>query len=210
MAVTLKEKAYNELKRMILGGEVKPSDFLTERALVERLGMSRTPIRSALERLDVEGIIDYIPNKGLVIAEMSIARAVDIYDYRSALESHIVKRLADRGLTPDETAWLEENLAEQAQYAEAQDHARFTDADARFHAKLTEIYGNREMIQAMEQLQDKLYQIAMNVLRKDRSRIRISYEDHLKLFRAIASGDAALAVQLLIEHLEFGKRILIS
>lgn len=210
MAVTLKEKAYHEMKRMILDGIYKPSDFLTERALVELLGMSRTPIRSALERLDVEGIINYIPNKGLVIAEMSIERAVDIYDYRAALESHIVKRLAGRGLAPQDTAWLEANLAEQLAFAEAQDSAGFTAADARFHARLTEIYGNKEMILAMEQLQDKLYQIAMKVLRKDGSRIRVSYEDHVKLFEAIRGGNAQEAERQLLDHLEFGKRILVS
>ncbi|WP_309241999.1 FCD domain-containing protein [Paenibacillus sp. S150] len=69
--------------------------------------------------------------------------------------------------------------------------------------------GNAEILQAMEQLQDKLFQIAVRVLRKDRTRIQVSYEDHLRIFRLLQEGHKETAAQAMEAHLEFGKRILI-
>src|SRR5690625_5051169 len=93
-SLTLKDKAYLKIKQLILKGELKPGEFITEREFVNRLGMSRTPIRSAFDRLEIEGLINNSPNKGPIIAEISVRKAVDIYDVRIALESHVVKQLA--------------------------------------------------------------------------------------------------------------------
>jgi DNA-binding GntR family transcriptional regulator len=207
---TLKEKAYLKLRAMILNGELNPGAFLTERMLVEQLEMSRTPIRAALERLDVEGLANYTPNKGLVVAELSLGKAVDIYDFRMAMESYIVRKLASRAWAQEDKDWFVDNLAQQREYAERNDYTLFTEADAQFHRKLAQVYENLEIVQAMEQLQDKLYRIALNVLRKDNSRIRVSYEDHEQIFNHIIENEPDKAVERLVQHLEFGKRILIS
>jgi DNA-binding GntR family transcriptional regulator len=207
---TLKETAYLKLRAMILNGELNPGDFLTERMLVEQLEMSRTPIRAALERLDVEGLANYTPNKGLVVAELSLGKAVDIYDFRMAMESYVVRKLANRAWTKEEIEWFDLNLALQRKHAEQNDYTLFTDADSQFHLKLAQTYENWEIVQAMEQLQDKLYRIALNVLRKDPSRIQVSYEDHEQILAHIIQKEPDKAVERMVRHLEFGKRILIS
>lgn len=208
--LTLKEKAYRELRQLILKGELKRGEFLTERSLVHRLGMSRTPIRSALERLEVEGFINQAPNQGLIIAEMSIDKAVDIYDFRMALETYVVRKLANRGLREEEITWFKENLNNQKEYLGKNDIVNYTSADAEFHHKLILIYENKEILQAMGQIQDKLYQIALKVLRKDSLRIEVSFNDHVKIFENILSGNGEQAAEEIIQHLEFGKRILVS
>jgi len=71
-ALTLREQAYISIRTLILSGELKAGEFLTERFLVEKLGMSRTPIRAALEKLDHEGLANYTPNKGLSVADISL------------------------------------------------------------------------------------------------------------------------------------------
>ncbi|CAI6052090.1 GntR family transcriptional regulator [Cohnella sp. JJ-181] len=209
MKVTLKEKAYAELKALILGNELEPGDYLTERMLEERLSMSRTPIRSALERLESEGLVRYTPNKGLFVADFSIQRAVDFYDIRVALESHIVRKLSARAWQEDELAWFRDNLAMQKTYADQNDNAGFTAADSAFHLQLAKYHDNSEIIQSMENLQDKLYRIAIRVLRKDATRIRVSYDDHVRIFACIVAGRADEAATAMTEHLEYGKRILI-
>lgn len=208
--LTLKEQAYLQLKAFILSGELTPGQFLTERTLVEMLGMSRTPIRSALERLDVEGLANYTPNKGLVVAEVSVAKAIDLYDYRIALESHVVRKLASLVWESDDLEWFEHNLREQERHMREQNYEAFTLADAEFHRKLAQVNGNSEIMMAMDRLQDKLHQIALRVLRKDRGRIGVSYEDHLAIFRLIKEGHVDEAAQAMETHLEYGKRILIS
>ncbi|TLS51008.1 GntR family transcriptional regulator [Paenibacillus antri] len=209
-AVTLKEKAYIELRKSILNGELKPGDFLTERMLVELLGMSRTPIRSALERLDVEGLAKYTPNKGLIVTEISLTQVVEIFDFRIAIESYIAKRLATRAWSSDDVSWFEDNLRVQRECIEVNDHARFTEADTAFHTKLADVYDNSEIARTMERLQDMLYRIALRVLRKDVNRIRSSYEDHLRIFELIREGRGPEAASRMEEHLEYGKRILLT
>ncbi|HZG77301.1 MAG TPA: GntR family transcriptional regulator [Paenibacillus sp.] len=209
-AVTLKEKAYIELRKSILTGELKPGDFLTERMLVEMLGMSRTPIRSALERLDVEGLAKYTPNKGLVVTEVSLTQVIEFFDFRVAIEGHIAKRLASRAWGASDLAWFEDNLRLQLACVEANDHARFTEADSAFHKKLADVYDNSEIARTMERLQDMLYRMALRVLRKDVNRIRSSYDDHRLIFELIRDGRGAEAAARMEEHLEYGKRILLS
>lgn len=208
-SLTLKEKAYIELRKAIMNGTLKPGDFLTERTLVEMLGMSRTPIRSALERLDVEGLAKYTPNKGLIVSEISLTQIVEVYDYRVALEGYVVRKLAERSLAPEDAAWFERNLEEQRRWMETNDVAAFTAVDTAFHRKLAEAYGNAEIVRSMERLQDLLYRIALRVLRKDVTRLRVSYEDHRRIFELIAAGRGEEAAEQVEQHLEFGKRILI-
>lgn len=207
--LTLKEKAYNHLRELIMNGELKPGDFLTERTLVEMLSMSRTPIRAALERLDVEGLANYTPNKGLIVAEISMNRVIDIYDYRMAIECYVVRKLATRNWNQEDLNWFKENLRLQMQCAEELDYVRFTEADSLFHRKLMKVYDNAEITSTMEQLQDRMHQIALKVLRKERSRIQVSYEDHLLIFEYIEQGNSEKAHQQMEQHLEYGKRILI-
>ncbi|MFD2612938.1 GntR family transcriptional regulator [Paenibacillus gansuensis] len=209
-AVTLKEKAYAELRKSILNGELKPGDFLTERMLVEQLEMSRTPIRAALERLDAEGLAKYTPNKGLVVTDISISQASDIYDFRMAMECFVAGRLALRRWSPEDIGWFRSNLRLQEKCVQEDDHPGFTEADALFHRKLAEVYENNEILQTMDRLQDKLYQIALRVLKKDRTRIRQSFQDHMEIFEHILQGKQNEAAKAMETHLEYGKKILIT
>ncbi|TLS50927.1 GntR family transcriptional regulator [Paenibacillus antri] len=206
---TLKEKAYDEIRRLILRGELKAGEFLTENSLVERLKMSRTPIRAAIERLDADGHLTYIPNRGIFVSEMTIDKVIDFYDFRMAIESHVVKKLAARPLQADEIAWFRDNLRRQNECIAAKDNHAFTVEDSAFHRQLTAIYGNKEILLTMERLQDKLYRIALNVLQKDSDRVQVSYEDHVSIFENILEGKVEDAADRMTQHLEFGKRILV-
>jgi DNA-binding GntR family transcriptional regulator len=207
--LTLKEQAYLRLRQLILDNDLKPGELLTERKLVELLKMSRTPIRAALERLDFEGLAKYTPNKGLVVTEISLKKAIDLYDYRIGMECFVVRKLSSMIWTDHDIHWFEENLRAQERFVANQDFNPFTEADSQFHRKLAEIYGNEEILQAMEQLQGKLNKIALHVLRKDRTRIKVSYEDHLRIFQLIQAEQGIDASRQMEEHLEFGKRILV-
>lgn len=207
--VTLKERAYMELRQMILNGDIHSNEHLTEKYLVDQLKMSRTPIRAALERLAVEGLVHYSPNRGLMLTELSLQRVVDFFDFRIAIEGHIVQKLAARSWDEADIEWFRANLAEQEAFLAARDYASFTRVDSEYHRKLAEVYDNQEMTQTMDQLQDKLFQVALKVLRKDNARIQQSYEDHRDIFEWIVQGDGEAARKRMVEHLEFGARILI-
>ena len=101
----LKERAYDEIKRMVLTGELNPGTFLAERQLAARLGMSKTPVRSALERLESEGFIRISPQQGAIIRDLSLDEITDQYEIRTALETFVRahrRRPADlRAARPD-------------------------------------------------------------------------------------------------------------
>jgi len=208
-AVTLKEQAYEKLRHMILSGDIHSNEHLTEKYLVDILQMSRTPIRAALERLSAEGLVSYSPNRGLSLQELSLQRVVDFFDFRMAIEGYIASKLAARIWDEHEIALFRSNLEEQERCVQSRDYVAFTKADSQFHRMLARIYDNQEMHQTMEQLQDKLFQVALKVLRKDNARIQQSFEDHRDIFELILRGDGEAARKRMVEHLEYGARILI-
>jgi DNA-binding GntR family transcriptional regulator len=207
--VTLKEKAYIQLREWLMNGNYKHGEFLTERNLVEKLEMSRTPIRAALERLEAEGHVSYTPNKGIYVTELSMDKVIHFYDFRIAIESFVVTKLAALRLSAEQSAWLQDNLVQQKASVDSHNYPQFTTLDSAFHLKLAAIYGNIEIEQTMERLQDRLYQIAIRVLQKDSTRIQVSYENHQNIFKYITNGQAEAAANEMIQHLEFGKRILL-
>lgn len=209
MAMTLKEKAYLELKNLIKAGKLKQGEMLTERYLVELLQMSRTPIRSALERLEAEGLVQYTPNKGIHLVEMSIQRATDLFDFRMAIETYIVRKLSERVLTNEQIGMIQDNLDEQKIHMQKDNYEEFTRVDLEFHLMLARFHENKEMVSAIDRLQNQLFRIAMNVLRKDRNRIETSYQDHVTIYENIRSGNTEKAEEAMMKHLEFGKLILV-
>lgn len=111
--VTLKEKAYQELKKLIISGELTHNEVITERALAQRLQMSRTPIRSAVEKLEADGLIVNTPNKGIFIIEVSLNKVVDFFDFRMAIESYVVRKISEKSLSECEKEPFLSNLEEQ-------------------------------------------------------------------------------------------------
>ena len=92
----LKDEAYDRIKQLIQTQVFKPGTFLSERELAARLGMSKTPVRSALERLQTEGFVQIAPQQGAVVREPSLHEIVDMIDFRIALEPYVLRRLVGR------------------------------------------------------------------------------------------------------------------
>jgi DNA-binding GntR family transcriptional regulator len=207
--VLLKDRAYEALKVLILQEVFPPGSFLSERQLVVRLEMSKTPIRAALERLESEGLVSVSPQQGILVREISVHEVVDIFDVRIALERFAIQRLAGV-LSAEQQAQVEQNLSEQKQALIQGDVPVFTELDADFHMMLCGFLGNREVVHVMRRLRDRLYRIALQVLRHDVNRIRTSYEEHREIFDMLVARDGARAADLIDAHLAYGKQVLIS
>lgn len=205
----LKDKAYKEIKQLILDWTFKPGTFLSERQLAQRLGMSKTPVRSALERLEHEGFVTISPQQGIVVREFSLEEIVDLFDIRIALETFVVKQLSGR-LTPEFRARLEENLEDQLKTAQTVDVVAATQLDADFHILLCEALGNQEILRTMLHLRDKLYRVVYRILNHDPKRTATSYEEHRAIASAVIAGQGDHAAGLIVKHLEWGKHALIT
>jgi len=205
----LKDRAYEALKQLILGETFAGGTFLSERGLVARLGMSKTPIRAALERLEHEGFVTVSPQQGIVVREFSLAETIDLFDIRVALESFVVSRLAGQ-LSLAQIAALEHNLAQQSERVEAGDVPGMTEPDAQFHLLLCEFLGNREIVSTMRGLRDKLFRVVFRVSSGRRDRVAEALREHRAIFAALVDGDGVAAAQRMQNHLEYGKRFLLS
>jgi DNA-binding GntR family transcriptional regulator len=205
----MKERAYAEIKRSILGGTFPPGSFLAERQLAQQLGMSKTPVRAALERLEAEGFLTVSPQQGIIIRDLNVHEIADHYEIRAALETYVVRALAGR-LSPDQRDRLEQNLRAQAALGGPDAGPRAVALDTEFHTLFCEFLGNREILKVMAQLREKIQRVINRVFHLNPGRIATSTAEHRAIADAVIQGDAALAARLVEEHLEYGKTCLLS
>jgi DNA-binding GntR family transcriptional regulator len=205
----LKERAYDEIKRLILEGDLVPGTFLAERQLAARLGMSKTPVRSALERLESEGFISISPQQGAIIRDISVNEIADQYEIRTALESFVVRTLAGR-LNGGQVGLVRANLEEQRENLARGDVERGVALDEEFHALFGRFLGNQEILRVMGQLRDKIHRVIFRVFTMNPERMASSLEEHTAIAEAIFNGDAPLASRRIEQHLQVGKDALLS
>jgi DNA-binding GntR family transcriptional regulator len=196
---TLAQRAYEDLKALFLKGTYSPGDFLTEGELSRRLRMSKTPVRTALTRLEMDGFVTVSPQQGIVVREPSIHEVIDLFDIRMALETFVVKRLSTT-ITSEQIARLRANLEAQGKAVKAHDNVAATKLDTEFHLMLCEFAGNREILEVMERLRSKLHRIILGIQNKNPERIS----------DAIFQGRGDQAAQRVVLHLEWGKKFLVA
>ncbi len=199
----LRERAYLELKQLILNGQLAKMPFLSERKLAKRLGMSNTPVRSAVERLEVEGMLSIGPQQGIVVRELSDNEIVDHFEIRESLETLVVRKLSGR-LTPQQVDELRANVADHLRSLEAGDMPRYITLDGDFHVLLAEFSGNADVERVLRQLRDRIFRVVLRVIEHAPKRMRESIDEHRELVELLASGETSAAQEVMVRHLRGG------
>lgn len=198
----LADQAYEAVKQMIFDFELLPGLRFSEAELTSRLGISRTPLRQALQRLQNQGFVGVLPKMGWFVSPIDFEVMDELYDLRILIESHAVERLVK---TPDlpamqalQAIWLVKPVQRkrEAKVLETMDEA--------FHATLVATAANREMKRVHEEVTDRIRLIRHLDFTKD-SRITATYEEHGAILRAILERRKAEAVRLLKAHIEQSK-----
>lgn len=205
----LQSRAYAELRRLIVTGEFPPGTFLSERQLAAQLGMSKTPVHVALERLESEGFVTISAQQGIVVRGMTVEDIIDHYELREAVESWVVRRLAGR-LNPKQVKELRANLTKQHEALAANNLHQIMVHDQQMHFLLSSFLGNQEITTTMERLRDKIHQVILRVTDTDRTRPAESTAEHVAIIEAVIDGDPETAARLMVEHLEAGKRRILN
>ncbi|MDZ4763357.1 MAG: GntR family transcriptional regulator [Chloroflexota bacterium] len=205
----LKDHAYTLLKTRIMDGDFNPGTFLSERQLAAQLGMSKTPIRAALERLDVEGFVSVSPQQGVIVREMSVQEVNDLYDLRIALETFVMRRVAGR-LNEGQVRQLQDFIDEQYQQVPGKTVAEYRGLDADFHLTLCAFANNNEILRVMKHQRERLTHIITNVLKRVPERMTVGINEHVTILQVLVDGDGEMAARLMQTHLENGKRILLG
>jgi DNA-binding GntR family transcriptional regulator len=205
----LKEQAYERIKAKLLNDEYPPGSFLSERQLALHLGMSKTPVKAALERLESEGFITVSPQQGIVVRQFSLSEITDQYEIRVALESYAMRTLAGR-LTAEQEERVRANLAAQARLRGTGEVMEGVALDAQFHSQFVEFLGNREILRVMDHLRERMQRIITRVFHLCPTRIETSHDEHVAIATAVIDGHGDRAADLIRLHLDLGKRLLLS
>ncbi|MCZ8516037.1 GntR family transcriptional regulator [Paenibacillus filicis] len=202
----LKDIAYDKIKERILDEYFQPGRFLSERELIEFLEMSKTPIKSALVRLEAEGFVTVASKQGIIINDLSIDKIKDIYNLRIALEAYNCEQLIGT-ITEEQLGLLEQNLKETEVYVERLDVKAFAKLDHAFHLLICEFTENQEIYRVLLNYQDQLLRITLRHLKKDPYRMHRFLKEHVAIFEHLKAGSSQ-AVLLMKEHLQEAKRTL--
>jgi DNA-binding GntR family transcriptional regulator len=205
----LKTRVYEALKELIGHMDIYSSKELIrldERALGEQLGVSRTPVREAISRLEQEGIVQNIARRGAFLVRKNKQEVLDIVDVWAALES-MAARLATSRASDEEIAQLRHNFSSY-DGEDARTHIdEYSDTNIEFHQTIINLSKSELISQMAEQLFFHMRAIRTSTI-KDRDRVAQSVMDHTRIIEAIEERDAYHAEQLVRDHaLELAKHI---
>ena len=203
-AVPLAQQVFQTLEEDILQGRLKPGEVITELRLSKALGVSRTPIREALQHLEQESLVEIRPNRGAVVLGITRDDLEVIYDMRIRLEG-LAASLAAKTADEEQLNAMKEVLDLQEFYVEKNNPDEQEIFDSRFHEMVYEFSGKRILYEVLKNLHRRITRYRrLSVTDMDRARKAIT--EHREIYEAIRDGNGSLADTLTIRHVENAKR----
>jgi DNA-binding GntR family transcriptional regulator len=206
VSATLADQAYERLKTAIFDFDLVPGDRFSEAEVAQHLGMSRTPVREALSRLQREGYLEVHFKSGWSVRPFDFEQFEHLYDLRMVLETTAIRRLcegAESALRGAEVEALRATwLLPRAQ--RESDGARVATLDEQFHTQLVAAAGNPEMARVHDAVTERI-RIIRRLDFTQAARIDITYEEHAQILRAVLRRRAEQAELLLRSHIEQSK-----
>jgi GntR family transcriptional regulator of vanillate catabolism len=203
------KRAVFRLRELILRGEFVAGERMSELRLVQRLGVSRTPLRLALAALEHEGLLRGLESRGYVVREFTESDISDAIELRGVLEGTAARLAAERGAMPDDVAELRaicDTIAEAVRRADYESFEEFVDMNERFHAGILRMARSPVLERALEAIivlpfaGPSAFVMAQAVLPESRDILIMAHRHHLGLIEAIERGQGARAESLGREH----------
>lgn len=207
--VSQTQRAYDELKLLILENRLPAGSQALEQEVAQRLKMSRTPVREALIRLAQEGMVEVRPRHGMRVLPVSVADMREIYDLLASLEAAAAGAAARHGITAEQMAALEQAVEDMEDAVQRDDRAAWAAGDAAFHRQLVEASGNRRLVAMVETIRDQSHRVRMLTLQL-RPRPVNSNRDHADVLQAIRDRDEETAYRVHRRHRVEAGRLLIT
>ena len=178
-----------------------------EIALANRLGVSRTPVREAIRKLELEGLVVMIPRKGAEVARITEKDLRDVLEVRCSLEELAAELAAER-MDEEGQEKLDQALVEFESAIESGDNAAIADSDMEFHDIIFDATGNPRLIQIIGNLREQFYRYRLEYL-KDKRMHRLLVEEHDTIRRALKKRDAAKAGSAMRTHIDNQKESMV-
>jgi len=202
--VSLRDRAYQEIKRRINRMEFRPGAYLNEAQISRTLRIGRTPVHQALDRLMLEGLVQVIPRKGVMVETISLDQVLQIIDVRLVNEPFCVGLAAERA-TPAEVSQLRVLLDSAGPHVRARDREQLMDLDRLFHHRISQAAKNPVLADTITRLHDRSLRFWFISLGDDLQLRRVD-EEHRAIFDAIARRDAAGAADAMRHHIESSRK----
>lgn len=204
----LREVVVETLRQAIQNGTLQPGERLMEIPLAEELGVSRTPIREAIRKLELEGFVIMVPRRGAYVANITLKDITQVFELRSALEE-LAAGLAAERITEEEIETLERMLVEIGEHMENKDIDRVVAADVAFHEVLYKASRNDRLVEIVHNLREQTYRFRSFSMNQP-GRLRKTWEEHRLLVEAIASHNESQARKLARMHMEHSEQTLLK
>lgn len=196
----LREIVFETMRQAIISGHLKPGERLMEVQMAEELGVSRTPVREAIRKLELEGFVVMVPRKGAYVAALSLKDIADVFEIRGALEGLAAGLAAERA-TEEELEELERMLVLIAECIEKHDVSTIIDIDTRFHDLLYAASRNDRLKHILSNLREQIQRFRAQSLARP-GRLKRALTEHKAIVEALQQRDPDLAQRLAQEHIE--------
>ena len=196
----LRDVVFNTLRQAILKGELAPGERLMEIQLAEKLGVSRTPIREAIRKLELEGLVLMIPRKGAEVARISEKSLRDVLEVRRSLEELAIELACER-MTEEELRTLEQAQAAFKKAIEDGDAMAIAETDEGYHDLIYQGTGNDKLVQILNNLREQMYRYRLEYI-KDRDKRQILLLEHDHILKALRGRNIAEAKMAVREHID--------
>lgn len=200
--------AYEFLRNMILSGELPPLSRIKEQEVAARLDVSRTPVREALARLEMEGLISRNPRKGAIVCRVELDEVDEIYEIRAALETLVARRACQRA-TEDEIEEMSRALVQAQRCKEVGDIDNMMKNTVRFHSLLNRSSRSPRLIALLRSLEDRLVGFRQEGLRYP-GRADSAMRQHWGILDALRRRDFAEMSRWIEEHAEVGRAVAVK
>lgn len=204
----LRDVVFENIRSAILEGTLKPGERLMEIKLAQQLGVSRTPIREAIRKLELEGLVIMLPRRGAFVADMNKKDLIELLEVRTGLEGLAAYFAAGR-ISEDGVEKLENNIMELEKAVKDNDVTAMLKIDEAFHNIIFEGSGNDRLKAMMNSLWETVYRFRLKYMSDYSSAVNI-VDEHKKILDAIKKGKATLAERLAKEHIEKAEQFMIE
>lgn len=195
----LRDVVFNTLRQAILRGEMEPGERLMEIQLAQKLGVSRTPIREAIRKLELEGLVIMIPRKGAEVAHITEKDMRDVLEVRCTLEELAVS-LACKNVTDERIADLKAANKVFESSIVSKDVVNIVDADVQFHDAIYAMTDNARLIQIINNLREQMYRYRLEYV-KDARTHSILISEHNDIIRQLSEKNVDAAKMVVRQHI---------
>jgi len=204
----LREMVYETLREAIILGRLKPGERLMEMQLADEIGVSRTPVREAIRKLELEGFLVMIPRKGAYVSGISVKDIVDVFEVRAALES-LAAGLAAERITNDELEELERSLILSSELNDKDDLDAIVETDITFHGIIYKACRNERLLSIITHLMEQIHRFRTTSLSQP-GRSKQAVAEHRAVVEAISDRNVEAAQDLAREHIENAEQSLLN